>query len=168
MAAPRHTTPSTPPQGAFSVSHRVLRGYGPLAVFAALMLLMAILVPSKSPTRLAAGGIGSSDNQDTSALDGGTTNGATDTTVAAGAASGPTTAGAGAAAGPLGVLDLATGATQPLDGVLGRRLGNGRAVDREAPRERCVLVVPGRRQVGIAEVHDAAIGQSVGVRLRRP
>src|SRR4051794_1841972 len=98
MAAPRHTTPSTPPQGAFSVSHRVLRGYGPLAVFAALMLLMAILVPSKSPTRLAAGGIGSSDNQDATALDGGTTEGATDTTVAAGGASGPAAAGAGAAA----------------------------------------------------------------------
>src|SRR5438270_10469837 len=98
MAAPRHTTPSTPPQGAFSVSHRVLRGYGPLAVFAALMLLMAILVPSKSPTRLAAGGIGASDNQDGSALDGGTTDGATDTTVAAGAANGGSAA-TGSAAG---------------------------------------------------------------------
>src|SRR3954451_25458778 len=98
MAATRRTTTSTPPRGSFSVSQRVLRGYGPLAVFAILMLLMAILVPSKSPTRLAAGGVDASGNQDAGALDSGVADGATDTTVAAGAATG-STAGPGGAAG---------------------------------------------------------------------
>ena len=37
------------PRGAFSVWQRLFRGYGPLAVFAVLLLLMAILVPTKAP-----------------------------------------------------------------------------------------------------------------------
>src|SRR5580765_5485701 len=42
----------------FSVSQRLLRGYGPLAVFAALLLLMSLLVPSKSPKTVTAAAAG--------------------------------------------------------------------------------------------------------------
>ncbi|MEY2468911.1 MAG: hypothetical protein QOF21_1609, partial [Actinomycetota bacterium] len=38
---------SRPPRGSFPVNQRVLRGYGPLAVLAALLVIMALLVPSK-------------------------------------------------------------------------------------------------------------------------
>ena len=44
------TTPlSNPPRTYFSVWQRLLRGYGPLAVLAVMLLLMSILVPSKVP-----------------------------------------------------------------------------------------------------------------------
>jgi hypothetical protein len=53
MAAPttsRPTTPdSNPPRTYFSVWQRLFRGYGPLAVFAILLVVMALLVPSKVP-----------------------------------------------------------------------------------------------------------------------
>src|SRR5438445_242827 len=41
---------SAPPVGprTFTIGQRLLRGYGPLAVFAVLVLLMALLVPSKN------------------------------------------------------------------------------------------------------------------------
>jgi hypothetical protein len=42
--------PSDPPRSYFSVWHRLFRGYGPLAVFAALLILMALLIPSKVPS----------------------------------------------------------------------------------------------------------------------
>jgi hypothetical protein len=35
------------PRGAFQVNQRLLRGYGPLAVLAAMLIVMALLVPSK-------------------------------------------------------------------------------------------------------------------------
>ncbi len=38
-----------PPQGAFPINSRILRGYGPLAVFALLLVLMAALIPSRAP-----------------------------------------------------------------------------------------------------------------------
>lgn len=38
-----------PPRAFFRVNQRLLRGYGPLAVFIALLLLMSVLVPSKVP-----------------------------------------------------------------------------------------------------------------------
>ena len=47
--ATRSIPTTTPPRGAFSVWQRLLRGYGPLAVFAVLLLLMALLVPTKTP-----------------------------------------------------------------------------------------------------------------------
>jgi len=46
MAAP---TPPKTPQGSFPVNGRILRGYGPLAVFAVMLVLMALLVPTKVP-----------------------------------------------------------------------------------------------------------------------
>jgi hypothetical protein len=42
------------------VWQRLLRGYGPLAVFALLLLLMSILVPTKSPDTVGAGAFGPS------------------------------------------------------------------------------------------------------------
>ncbi len=38
---------SNPPRGHFGVWQRLLRGYGPLAVFALMILLLSVLVPSK-------------------------------------------------------------------------------------------------------------------------
>lgn len=38
-----------PPQGSFPVTSRLLRGYGPLAVFAVLLMLMAALIPTRPP-----------------------------------------------------------------------------------------------------------------------
>ncbi|MFP5321352.1 MAG: ABC transporter substrate-binding protein [Acidimicrobiia bacterium] len=46
MAAPQ---PRPTPQGSFPVNGRLLRGYGPLAVFAVMLVLMALLVPTKVP-----------------------------------------------------------------------------------------------------------------------
>jgi hypothetical protein len=45
MSAPAHD--ANPPQGYFGVWQRLLRGYGPLAIFALLILLLSVLVPSK-------------------------------------------------------------------------------------------------------------------------
>ena len=45
---PRHDLPA-PPQGSFAVTSRLLRGYGPLAVLAVLLILMAALIPTKAP-----------------------------------------------------------------------------------------------------------------------
>ncbi|MGI8493367.1 MAG: hypothetical protein ACR2KC_07545, partial [Acidimicrobiales bacterium] len=45
--AARLAPPARPPQGYFGVWQRLLRGYGPVAVFAVLVLLVALLVPSK-------------------------------------------------------------------------------------------------------------------------
>jgi hypothetical protein len=39
----------TPPQGSFAVYSRLLRGYGPLAVLAVMLILMAALIPTKAP-----------------------------------------------------------------------------------------------------------------------
>jgi hypothetical protein len=44
MTAP---TPHPQQRGSFAVSQRLLRGYGPLAVLAGMLLLMSVLVPSK-------------------------------------------------------------------------------------------------------------------------
>ncbi len=50
MSAP---TEHTPPSGSFKVGQRLMRGYGPLAVFALMLLLMSVLVPSKVPDKTA-------------------------------------------------------------------------------------------------------------------
>ena len=49
------------PRGSFQVNQRVLRGYGPLAVLAALMVIMALLVPSK-PQKIVQAAAGSGDD----------------------------------------------------------------------------------------------------------
>jgi hypothetical protein len=43
------TTPPSDTRPWFGMSQRLLRGYGPLAVFALMVLLMSVLVPSKVP-----------------------------------------------------------------------------------------------------------------------
>lgn len=48
MPAP---TPQPTPQGSFPVNKRILRGYGPLAVFAAMLVLMAMIVPTTVPNQ---------------------------------------------------------------------------------------------------------------------
>jgi hypothetical protein len=59
MSAP---TTDAPPRGSFAVGQRLMRGYGPLAVFALMLLLMSVLVPSKVPDETAvAAGTGSGD-----------------------------------------------------------------------------------------------------------
>ena len=44
-------TENRTPRGSFQVNQRLLRGYGPLAVLAVMLILMALLVPSK-PTKI--------------------------------------------------------------------------------------------------------------------
>jgi hypothetical protein len=63
-----------PPTGSFKIEQRIMRGYGPLAVFALMLLLMSVLVPSKVPdkTSLSASGSdssGSSSSDSGSGLD---------------------------------------------------------------------------------------------------
>jgi hypothetical protein len=45
MSSPVHD--STPARGYFGLGQRIMRGYGPLAVFALMVLLLSVLVPSK-------------------------------------------------------------------------------------------------------------------------
>src|SRR3954447_18223880 len=103
MAANRRTptTPTTtPPPGAFSVSQRLLRGYGPLAVFAILLLLMATLVPSKSPQNVSTtddASLNSSPGDTSDTVAG--TDGTTDTSAVDAGAPGVTTPGQQAAGG---------------------------------------------------------------------
>jgi hypothetical protein len=44
-------TDQRPPTGSFQIGQRLMRGYGPLAVFALMLLLMSVLVPSKVPDK---------------------------------------------------------------------------------------------------------------------
>jgi hypothetical protein len=53
--------PSNPPRNYFSVWQRLLRGYGPLAVLAIMLLLMSLLVPTKAPDSVGAGAFGPSE-----------------------------------------------------------------------------------------------------------
>src|SRR5947209_5988083 len=92
------TAPASP---TFTVSQRLLRGYGPLAVFAVLLLLMSLLVPSKSPTKVNAAGAGSDTGGDVGIVGG-----------EAGAAGAPGSA-AGAAGGTAGAAGGAAGASKP-------------------------------------------------------
>ena len=92
------TAPASP---TFTVSQRLLRGYGPLAVFAVLLLLMSLLVPSKSPTKVNAAGAGSDTGGDVGIVGG-----------QAGDAGAPGSA-AGAAGGTAGAAGGAAGASKP-------------------------------------------------------
>ncbi|MEQ1786299.1 MAG: ABC transporter substrate-binding protein [Acidimicrobiales bacterium] len=109
MSAP--VVSSDPPRGYFSVWQRLMRGYGPLAVFALMLLLLSVLVPSKVPdddAQLASGpsltdgttdgGIVATDGTTDGAVatDGATTDGAT-TGGDAGGTTGGSTGGTGGA-----------------------------------------------------------------------
>lgn len=58
MAGPNIVEIPNPPQGSFPVYNRLLRGYGPLAVAAVMLMIMAIFVPTKPPETVAASGDG--------------------------------------------------------------------------------------------------------------
>src|SRR3546814_1926729 len=68
MSAP---TTSRPPGGYFSIGSRLMRGYGPLAVLALMLLLVSVLVPSKVPdaTNVSASGNGSAASSGGSAAE---------------------------------------------------------------------------------------------------
>ncbi len=100
------------PQGSFPVQSRILRGYGPLAVLAVLLVLMAVFIPTRPPQQetvsassngFAGSGFGSgTDGAGTgSSTDGGTTSGTSGSTTGntgtAGTTGGntPTTASSG-------------------------------------------------------------------------
>jgi hypothetical protein len=51
MSAPTHD--ARPTRAHFEIGQRLMRGYGPLAVFALMLLLMSVLVPSKVPDEAA-------------------------------------------------------------------------------------------------------------------
>ncbi len=57
MASPT-LAQTNPPRTYFSVWQRLLRGYGPLAVFAILLVAMSIFVPTKTPDTVNANAFG--------------------------------------------------------------------------------------------------------------
>jgi hypothetical protein len=79
-------TASRPPTGSFNVWQRIFRGYGPLAVLAAFVLVVALLVPSKPQTTVNSGAGGYDSNA----------YGAPSTTVAAGGGQGAASSGGSA------------------------------------------------------------------------
>src|SRR4051812_8006778 len=97
------TAPATP---TFTVSQRLLRGYGPLAVFAVLLLLMSLLVPSKSPTKVNAAGAGVAGESGDIGVAGGEA-GTAGAAGSAGAAAGGAAAAGGGAAKPGGAAAAA-------------------------------------------------------------
>ncbi|CAN5628040.1 hypothetical protein BH20ACT2_BH20ACT2_00280 [soil metagenome] len=101
MAVTSPTATNTGSPDGFRVWQRLLRGYGPLAVFAVLLLLMSLLVPTTTPDDLSAGaGFNSDDDAQLGAGDGATGATRPGSPGAAGAGStpgGPGTPGAEAA-----------------------------------------------------------------------
>ncbi len=101
---PSTSPPSRPPQDYFSVWQRLFRGYGPLAMFAALVVVIALLVPSRvqkvSTTGNNAGGNGSSVALGTDSTGG---------SGAAGSAAGGTAGAAGGSATTAGAAGGAAG-----------------------------------------------------------
>jgi hypothetical protein len=67
MSAPTHD--ARPTRAHFEIGQRLMRGYGPLAVFALMLLLMSVLVPSKVPDESAVSS-GSSSGTDGSGAEG--------------------------------------------------------------------------------------------------
>ncbi len=95
------TSDPRPSTGSFRPAQRLLRGYGPLAVFALMLLLMSVLVPSKVPTATGAtSGPGATD----SGSDGGP--GTVVTTPDGGATTGGGTGTAGSAGTTGGTVEV--------------------------------------------------------------
>lgn len=93
--------PASAPRPNAVIGQRLLRGYGPLAVFALMLLLMAVLVPTKNPETVGAGAFGASG-----ASGAGGTGGAG----SAGSAGGAGAPGAGGASGAGAGVDPAAAA----------------------------------------------------------
>jgi hypothetical protein len=125
------TTPPSDTRPWFGMSQRLLRGYGPLAVFALMVLLMSVLVPSKVP-----------DGGETVAADGSFssgTGGGTGSTTGGSASGLPGEPGAGG--GPAGGGEGGNGGDPGAGGGEG---GNGRRRRRRCCRSRR-RPVPGPR-----------------------
>jgi hypothetical protein len=91
---------SNPPRSYFSIGQRLLRGYGPLAVLAALLVLMSLLIPSKvAKTTAVDSGAPSGSSDTVPGAD--TIPGTSDTVAGGGATTGgapPVASGSGSAA----------------------------------------------------------------------
>ncbi len=119
-AAGRGTrAPSSPPPGYFSVFQRLFRGYGPMAVLVAVLVIVALFVPSRVPkaATVAAGSSGTLSSGSSGALSAGSGSPAGSSGSAGGASSagastasaGSTTAGTAAA----GASQAGTAGTAP-------------------------------------------------------
>lgn len=98
MSAPM--TDQRPPTGSFQIGQRLLRGYGPLAVFALMLLLMSVLVPSKVPDKASlASNTGSKSGSGSKLTTQGPETVSTTPDGAAAAGGDPAAAGGGGAAG---------------------------------------------------------------------
>src|SRR3990170_2100267 len=75
MASPT-LAQTNPPRTYFSVWQRLLRGYGPLAVFAILLVAMSIFVPTKTPDTVNANGVGAGAGSGSGSGSGGGASGA--------------------------------------------------------------------------------------------
>lgn len=102
MATTPTTASSNPPREYFSVWQRLFRGYGPLAVFALLLVAMSVFVPTKSPEEVGTDAFGGG-----SASGAGTGTGSGSGTGATGTGTGAT--GTGSGAGATGTAAGATG-----------------------------------------------------------
>jgi hypothetical protein len=97
--------PSNPPRSYFSVWQRLFRGYGPLAAFVVVLLLMSLLVPSKvqkTGANVSTNGGAKGSGAAPGAAGGGTTVPGAAAAGAGGAAAGGTDAGGGGVAGSTG------------------------------------------------------------------
>ena len=102
--------PRRPPLGAFPVATRLLRGYAPAIVLLVVVVLVALLVPSKVHNTANANALGSGPATSATTPQAGAT-----TTTAAGAGA-TATAGSGATAGSAGQTVNIPGHTQPCSG----------------------------------------------------
>jgi hypothetical protein len=94
MSAP--ATDPKQPRAHFNMGQRLMRGYGPLAVFALMLLLMSVLVPSKVPDESA---LNTSSGSGRSSGSGAASGGPETVATTPGGAIDPAAGGAGAAAG---------------------------------------------------------------------
>ena len=106
------------PRGSFQVNQRVMRGYGPLALLVVLMIVMALLVPSKPQKIVNASsddsGISPGDSDSDSGIgiiDGG--DGTTDSTAIAGQ---PASGGGSSNGKPIAAATACTGKTEQVPG----------------------------------------------------
>jgi len=120
MALPE---PRPTPQGSFPVTGRILRGYGPLAVLATMLVLMAMLVPTTVPESQVSSSdaipnAGQGFAGGSSSGSGGATGGAAGTAAAGGAAGGSAAAsGAGDGGGGGVATDGQGSGIAPVEGV---------------------------------------------------
>jgi hypothetical protein len=103
--------PANPPRTYFGISQRLLRGYGPLAVFATMLLAMSVFVPTKTQD-VGSGGFGADDAGAQSLTGGGTGAAGASTTVPAAAQAGTDATGGGNVAAASGVQPCPDSAEQ--------------------------------------------------------